>query len=67
LFQPNTSVLDLNDQGNMQSLEDIKKLLQVSPGSTVLLRGHVDNALVPEFRKQAAKPTCARRRSRRSS
>ena len=27
-------------------------LLQVSPGSTVLLRGHVDNARVDEFRKQ---------------
>jgi NitT/TauT family transport system substrate-binding protein len=24
----------------------------VSPGSTVLLRGHVDNAMIPEFRKQ---------------
>jgi NitT/TauT family transport system substrate-binding protein len=52
LFQPNTAMLDLSDQGNLKSLEDIKKLLQVSPGSTVLLRGHVDNALVPEFRKQ---------------
>jgi NitT/TauT family transport system substrate-binding protein len=52
LFQPNTATLDLSDQGNLQSLEDIKKLLQVSPGSTVLLRGHVDNALVPEFRKK---------------
>ena len=36
----------------MKSLEDIRKLLQVSPGSTILLRGHVDNAHVPEFRKQ---------------
>ena len=52
LFEPNTATLDMSDQANLQSLEDIKKLLQVSPGSTVLLRGHVDNALVPEFRKQ---------------
>ncbi|HWN85887.1 MAG TPA: OmpA family protein, partial [Vicinamibacterales bacterium] len=52
LFEPNTPTLDLTNQSNVQSLEDIKKLLQVSPGSTVLLRGHVDNALVPEFRKQ---------------
>jgi NitT/TauT family transport system substrate-binding protein len=52
LFQPNTSTLDLGDQANLQSLEDIRKLLQVSPGSTILLRGHVDNALVPEFRKK---------------
>ena len=35
-----------------KNLEAIKKLLQVSPGSTMLLRGHVDNALVDEFRKQ---------------
>ena len=27
------------------------RLLQVSPGSTLLLRGHVDNAKVAEFRK----------------
>ena len=37
---------------NIKSLEDIRKLLQVSPGSTMLLRGHVDNAHVAEFRKQ---------------
>ena len=34
-----------------KNLEAIKKLLQVSPGSTLLLRGHVDNALVAEFRQ----------------
>ena len=33
-------------------MEVIKKMLQVSPGSTILLRGHVDNSKVPEFRKQ---------------
>ena len=27
-------------------------MLQVSPGSTILLRGHVDNAMVEEFRKK---------------
>lgn len=52
LFQPNSSVLDQQNQQNLQNLESIKRLLQVSPGSTILLRGHVDNALVPEFRKQ---------------
>ncbi len=40
------------NQENIKNLEAIKKLLQVSPGSTMLLRGHVDNALVAEFRKQ---------------
>jgi len=52
LFEPNSAVLDMSSQDNTKSLEAIKKLLQVSPGSTILLRGHVDNALVPEFRKQ---------------
>ena len=32
--------------------DTIKRFLQVSPGSTVLLRGHVDNARVNEFREQ---------------
>lgn len=53
-FEPNSSRLDLtgNDrQRNEDMLMTIKKLLQVSPGSTVLLRGHVDDARVPEFRK----------------
>ncbi len=36
----------------MTNLESIKRLLQVSPGSTILLRGHVDNALVDKFRKE---------------
>jgi NitT/TauT family transport system substrate-binding protein len=27
-------------------------MLQVSPGSTMLLRGHVDNAKVADFRRQ---------------
>ena len=35
-----------------KNLDAIKQLLQVSPGSTLLLRGHVDNAQVEEFRKQ---------------
>jgi NitT/TauT family transport system substrate-binding protein len=52
LFQPNSSDLDLSDQGNLHNLDAIKQLLQVSPGSTILLRGHVDNALVEEFRKK---------------
>jgi len=52
LFEPNSTALDMTNQDNIKSLEAIKKLLQVSPGSTILLRGHVDNALVPEFRKQ---------------
>jgi NitT/TauT family transport system substrate-binding protein len=52
LFAPNSSNLDMSDKGNLQNLEAIKRLLQVSPGSTVLLRGHVDNSMVDEFRKR---------------
>jgi NitT/TauT family transport system substrate-binding protein len=52
LFSPNSANLDLNNQDNLKNLEAIKRLLQVSPGSTVLLRGHVDNSMVDEFRKR---------------
>jgi NitT/TauT family transport system substrate-binding protein len=51
-FEPNSSDLDLESQANLASLDAIKQLLQVSPGSTILLRGHVDNALVEEFRRK---------------
>jgi NitT/TauT family transport system substrate-binding protein len=52
LFEPNSSVLDLSNQDNIRNLEAIKKLISISPGSTLLLRGHVDNALVEDFRKR---------------
>ena len=52
LFEPNSAVLDQKNAENMNNLESIKKLLQVSPGSTILLRGHVENSKVEEFRKQ---------------
>ena len=52
LFAPNSADLDLNNKENLQNLEAIKRLLQVSPGSTVLLRGHVDNSMVDEFRRR---------------
>jgi NitT/TauT family transport system substrate-binding protein len=52
LFEPNSTTLDLANQDNIKNLDAIKRLLQVSPGSTILLRGHVDNAKVEEFRRQ---------------
>lgn len=52
LFEPNSAKLDMNHQANLAALESIKRLLQVSPGSTILLRGHVDNAMIESFRKQ---------------
>jgi NitT/TauT family transport system substrate-binding protein len=51
-FQPNSALLDEAAQDNQGFLDTIKQFLQVSPGSQVLLRGHVDNARVEEFRKQ---------------
>ncbi len=52
LFEPNLATLDMSNQDNIRSLDAIKRMLQVSPGSTMLLRGHVDNARVAEFRNK---------------
>jgi len=52
LFEANSSILDQSNQENQKNLDAIKKMLQVSPGSTLLLRGHVDNARVEEFKRQ---------------
>lgn len=51
-FEANSAVLDKDAPQNKDYLDTIKRFLQVSPGSTVLLRGHVDNARVNEFRDQ---------------
>jgi NitT/TauT family transport system substrate-binding protein len=51
-FEPNSAALDKAAVQNIEYLDTIKRFLQVSPGSTVLLRGHVDNARVDEFRQQ---------------
>lgn len=51
-FEPNSATLDKTATQNLEYLDTIKRFLQVSPGSTVLLRGHVDNARVNEFREQ---------------
>jgi NitT/TauT family transport system substrate-binding protein len=40
----------MGDQGNLRNLAAIKGYLTVSPGSMVLLRGHVDGSRVSEFR-----------------
>jgi NitT/TauT family transport system substrate-binding protein len=50
-FEPNSSTLDMANQENIRNLDSIKRMLQVSPGSTMLLRGHVDNAQVAKFRQ----------------
>jgi NitT/TauT family transport system substrate-binding protein len=54
-FESNSSKLDLSGkdaQSNEANLFAIRKLLQVSPGSTVLIRGHVDGSMSETFRKQ---------------
>jgi len=51
-FEPNSATLDKSAVQNVEYLDTINRFLQVSPGSTVLLRGHVDNARVNEFREQ---------------
>jgi NitT/TauT family transport system substrate-binding protein len=51
LFEPNSFALQESTQ-NSRYYADIKRLLDVSPGSTVLLRGHVDNSQVEDFRKK---------------
>ncbi len=51
-FEPNSATLDMNNSANTGFLSSIKSYLQVSPGSLIVLRGHVDNARVDEFRKQ---------------
>jgi NitT/TauT family transport system substrate-binding protein len=51
-FEPNSSLLDSQAKENLSYLDTVKSFLQVSPGSMVLLRGHVDNARVEEFRRE---------------
>ena len=51
-YEPNSSRLDEKEPKNLEYLDAVKQFLQVSPGSVVVLRGHVDNARVGEFRKQ---------------
>jgi NitT/TauT family transport system substrate-binding protein len=51
-YEPNSSRLDDKEPKNLEYLDAVKQFLQVSPGSVVVLRGHVDDARVPEFRKQ---------------
>jgi NitT/TauT family transport system substrate-binding protein len=50
-FLPNSAALDKSAQENAGYLDLVKQFVQVSPGSIVVLRGHVDNARVAEFRR----------------
>ena len=51
-YKANSAELDASSKENQEYLEIIRGFLQVSPGSIVVLRGHVDNARVSEFEQQ---------------
>jgi len=48
-FLPNSSDLDMANDENLAFLANINHLLGVSPGSMILLRGHVDDLQKPNF------------------
>lgn len=52
LYEPNSSALEKENADNIKYLEIIKRYLQVSPGSVVVLNGHVDNAQIEKFRSE---------------
>lgn len=51
-FLPNSAALDMAKKENHDYLANINHLLGVSPGSMILLRGHVDDLQKETFRKQ---------------
>lgn len=50
-FLPNSSDLDMAKQENAEYLANVNRLLGVSPGSMIMLAGHVDDTRKGEFRK----------------
>ncbi len=53
-FVPNSDDLDMAKKENLEFLTNVNHLLGVSPGSRIVLRGHVDDAKKAEFAKQGA-------------
>ena len=51
-FVPNSSDLDMNQKENHDYLSNVNHLLGVSPGSMILLRGHVDDMQKATFQAQ---------------
>lgn len=51
-FLPNSAALDMQKKENHDFLSNVNHLLGVSPGSMILLRGHVDDLQKETFRKQ---------------
>jgi len=50
-FEPNRSEIKNEIAENSKAIESILKLLQVAPGSTILLRGHADGVKLQEFKE----------------
>jgi NitT/TauT family transport system substrate-binding protein len=51
-YEPNSAELDRDAPQNAEYIDTIKNFLAVSPGSVVMLRGHVDGTKKPEFERQ---------------
>lgn len=51
-FEPNSAELDLNDSTNKEALKDLSTLLRLFPGSYLVLRGHLDDSKVEEFKQR---------------
>lgn len=51
-FLPNSAKLDMDQQENHEFLANVNHLLGVSPGSMILLRGHVDDLQKDLFRQR---------------
>lgn len=51
-FEPNSANLDRDAAQNLEYLDTVRGFLQVSPGSVVMLRGHVDNARIADFERE---------------
>lgn len=50
-FQPNSAALEADNPKNAEFFQAIVKMLKVSPGSTIILRGHVDDGRRAEFER----------------
>jgi NitT/TauT family transport system substrate-binding protein len=56
LFEANKSNLDMTNAENLKNLNAIKKILDVSPGSHIVLVGHVDPLAIPDIRSKGGEP-----------
>jgi NitT/TauT family transport system substrate-binding protein len=51
MFEVMSSTLDMKNRENLANLDAIKRIVDVSPGSRIVLVGHVDNTRIPEFQR----------------